>query len=396
MSACHGLPYYWVLWCPLAFWVLTLLPRPPRTVLAPASRFIHAMIPVWVGTVTLLFSGLLGFILSHRPLDSGTLILIMVTAAGIGLLLHSFDFPNPRDSGFLLRSFSCFMAGLAWASCSPAAWFAANSGNPALLLAGAACGLLPDTLDQWVARFLHRTDIHIVPDPLAPDPAMIANALATAAVDCHDSGHGINVQWYASQVGADEWQTYTVRFDNNRRRITVTQGEVSSSASLPITIATDRTVMLAIHDNPVSLGLEPDKQGRVTVRVMPWEQGWSHSLMAAAIGGLLTGCLLGWPAGLVACGAWLLHIAADQINFTGSKLLFPFTRTRYTGLQWIHPGQSVFFHVTIIWISILLLGWNWCRMISPDLPIPSPLQLVLFAGAIPLALFARMFRRCPR
>ena len=80
-----------------------------------------------------------------------------------------------------MKGITHFAVGVATASCFPVAVAAGAAGNPLYFLLGCICGLLPDTLDFKCSRFFYRCDMIVTPDPLRPDPGMIAAAVALAA-----------------------------------------------------------------------------------------------------------------------------------------------------------------------------------------------------------------------
>ena len=88
-------------------------------------------------------------------------------------------------------------------------------------------------------------------------------------------------------------------------------------------------------------------------------------------------------AGIVAGGAWTLHVLADQAGFMGSNLFYPFTRTRTPGRQ-MAEADHPWVNVVMIWLACLLVLGNLARQAeSPGLGISFP-ALLLLGGALPL------------
>ena len=397
-----GLSLACTLWCLPAFLILTRVPRPPRTALSGRDQFIQGMTPVAVSVMTLsLASALLWvlFVLRAPPMDPGlpvwfmeTGIWVILAMIGIGLLPHVFP-----SCGFIrairLESSTRLMAGLAWASCWPTAWESAQSGNPTLFLLGAVLGVLPDTLDHWIARHLHRIHIHIVPDPFAPDTHLIAESLSLALARCRDRHSRIRLQLYPGQTQTGQWRRYTLRFDNLERLLVVTHDYVTTAVPLPCAITTEQSFTLETGHAPLCLELDWIPDGRVSLRADPNQQQWSHSLVTATGFGVVAGMVWGVPAGCIAGGAYALHCIVDQLGFNGSALLFPFTRKNKTGIQFLIPSRESRFQACMIWLALLLTCWNGARIIVPDSATPSLISVLLLGGALPCAILAGFFKK---
>jgi membrane-bound metal-dependent hydrolase YbcI (DUF457 family) len=157
-------------------------------------------------------------------------------------------------------------------------------------------------------------------------------------------------------------------------------------APLECSIVTDyeATTEMDIFEGP-SFSMDPQPDGRVCVRFIPWHRQWSHSLTFAAGLALLVGGFGGLRAAGIAAGACGLHILADQLGFMGSNLFFPFTEHRQPGRQLIrsdHPTANF----AVIWFTGLLIYWNLARAAPAPLNPPSLITLLLFAGLLPLGL----------
>jgi hypothetical protein len=290
------------------------------------------------------------------------------------------------------------MAGLAWASCWPAAWESAQSGNPTLFLLGAVFSVLPDTLDHWIARHLKRIHIHIVPDPLSPDTHMIAESLVLAIARCRDGHSRIRLQLYPGQTQTGQWHRYTLRFDNLERLLVITHDHITTVVPLPCAITTDHSFTLKTGDTPLCLELDWIPDGRIRLRADPNQQQWSHSLVIAAGIGVVAGVVWGAAAGCIAGGAYALHCLVDQFGFNGAALVFPFTRKNWTGIQFLLPSRETHFQACLIWLALLLTGWNGAQIIVPDSSAPSLISVLLLGFALPYALLAwivKMNHRTP-
>jgi len=352
---CH---FVWVLWGLSCYLILTRCPRPPRTALRHLHYVLSGMASFAVPVVTVLLANILLWILLFKPtIPPEHWPLILATGFGIGLL--PFAFQNYPFTGALsLESISRYLAGLAWASCWSLSRDALGQGNPFFLLLGAACALLPDTLDHWVSRFIHRIDIHIVPDPLDPDPALVAKSLARAIARCNDSQTPIRVEVYPGQGRNRHWHQFDIRLDNVEKRIIVSHAGTSASASIPVCLTSEHGFSMVTQKSPLSLQLSPMTDGRIQVHARPWRQGWSHSLALATGLAILIGLAFGLDAGLIAGGAFVLHILMDQLGFTGVKALFPFSARRTTGLQLLTPARAGVFHFGVTLLALLVILLN--------------------------------------
>jgi len=295
-----------------------------------------------------------------------------------------------------IKPLSQFLSGIAWATCWPASFQAAAESHPAPILLGGICAILPDTLDLWIAKPFHKPDIHIVPDPEAPNPHLIAETLAHVLSQSHNTGRKCKIDCYPIPVGPNQWIPYSIHFDSARQQIDVTIhgiNPISASALVPNGFVSDTTHHIDIYAEPLSLCIEPMADGRAFLKMMPQIQQWSHSLVTALIISVLVSGIWGIATGIIAGGAYTLHLYADQWAFTGSALFWPFRKNRQPGFQWISPPQRRTMDFVLLWMASLLIFGNIIRTASPPIEGPSLLQLLLFGGATPLALFFRLRRK---
>jgi hypothetical protein len=299
-----------------------------------------------------------------------------------------------------VKGISHFSIGVALASCVPGTIAAGAQGNPLYFILGGVFGLLPDTVDFRIARYLYKHDVEVAPDPDALDPGMVARALSDAVQRAHDSARPVTVKLHTAQVGADAWQSYRVRFRRRERRVEVGVGPVVDTGQVPLSAPTDggrkagsalgcgvrlqyeAETVVDIFDGPV-FRMVPRDDGTVLVQFIPWHRQWSHSLSAVLLAGLGVGALLGATAGLVAGGALLAHVLADQLGHMGSSLLYPWSRRRIEGLKWAHSGDA-FSNIAAVWLSCLLVFWNLYRA-TPGLEPLHPVKPLAFGVLLPAA-----------
>ena len=133
-----------------------------------------------------------------------------------------------------MKGIAHFAAGVAVASCFPEAVTAGAAGNPLYFILGGVFGLLPDTLDFKFYRFFYGRDIEVIPDPLRPDPKMIADAVAGAVLGACETGKPVRLKLNTIRLGADLWQSYSVKFDIPSKRVVVAYGPVVDTGGNPV------------------------------------------------------------------------------------------------------------------------------------------------------------------
>jgi hypothetical protein len=133
-----------------------------------------------------------------------------------------------------MKGFSHFMSGVAVASFCPWAIDAALQGNPLFFVLGGACGILPDTLDFKVYRFFYDHDVYVTPDPGNLDPQYIADETARAINMAFDEKRYIRLKLVSIRLGADFWQQYIVKFDNEKNEVLVKFGPVVTTGQVTV------------------------------------------------------------------------------------------------------------------------------------------------------------------
>lgn len=314
-----------------------------------------------------------------------------------------------------MKGISHFTVGVAVASCFPAAVRAAVEGHALHFVLGGVFGLLPDTLDFKLSRFLYRHDMEVAPDPLRKDPRMIAEAVAHAVRSAYAQGRTVRLKLSTIRLGADAWQSYEVRFDTRRRAVHVSYGPAvdtggnpiegpdavpapSAKAAVPCDLRLDyrATTRVDIFDGPV-FAMEPAADGSVTPRFLPWHRSWSHSLPLAFLAGLAAAAVWDITAGAVVAAAAAAHGLLDQLGFMGSNLWFPFGKNRTGGLKRFHSGEALP-NLAAVWSACLLIFWNLYRQLPEPVPLLNPIRYVFWGLAAPAAgvLAGRRILACRR
>ncbi|MGQ9661725.1 MAG: hypothetical protein ACUVWX_05210 [Kiritimatiellia bacterium] len=274
-----------------------------------------------------------------------------------------------------MKGIAHFVAGLAAASCFPRAVSAAAEGNPLYMLLGGTFGLLPDTIDFKLIRFLYRHDIEVQPDPLHPDAKTIAAAIAEAVNRAFVSGKPVRIKLNTVHLSADEWQSYSVRFDVPRRRIEVEYGAVVDTSGHQIREAGEdgccvghasllcdikleyrATTTVDAFEGPV-FEMVPTADGRITPVLVPWHRRWTHGIMMAvwaAVCGALLGDLL---AVMIILTTTATHLLLDHAGYMGMSLFFPFRTRRVPGLKLSDSAASLP-NAAVVWAGLLIIFWN--------------------------------------
>lgn len=312
-----------------------------------------------------------------------------------------------------MKGFSHFMSGVAVASFGPWAIEAALQGNPIYFVLGGACGILPDTIDFKFYRFFYNHDVYATPDPKNLDPQYVADEVARAVNMAVDEKRYVNLKLVSVRLGADFWQQYSVKFDNEKLEVLVRFGPVVNTGQVPVegtekghpkigraklkakVIQTyDAALKVDIFDGP-TVGLKPLPNGDLDLEFLPWHREWSHSLTVGALLGLLwmagamlwagappagsfQGVFADWPGfkgvlghllqhfavawqGFVTIAAcYGVHVVEDQLGHMGSNIFYPLTKLRTPGLHWMHSGDGLP-NFLAVWISCLLVFWNLYR-----------------------------------
>ena len=311
-----------------------------------------------------------------------------------------------------MKGFSHFMGGVAAASFGPWAIEAAKDGNPIFFILGGAFGILPDTIDFKFYRFFYHHDVYAEPDPKNLDPQYVADQVAKAVALAVDEKRYVNLKLCSVRLGADFWQQYSVKFDNEKLEVLVKFGPVVNTGQVAIegtekghdkigrarikakVIQTyDAALKVDIFDGP-TIGLKPMENGDLDLEFLPWHREWSHSLpMGAflgmgvgAIAWLLSGWTMAWQCFVTIFACYGVHVVEDQLGHMGSNIFYPFSKHRTPGLQWMHSGDGLP-NFLGVWLCCLLIFWNLYRALPDPTYHFSFLHLMMVGLVIPGAVF---------
>ncbi len=300
-----------------------------------------------------------------------------------------------------MKGIGHFLTGVAVATCFPEAMRATLNDNSLIILMGGAFGLLPDTLDFRMCRYLWKHDYTHTPDLDNLDAQPIADMVAKAIDEAHDDNKTVRVKLHTLKVSANFHQTYSIKIDQEKKVVhaeigpLMTMGQVMGGGGhLPNSVPTGEeghgkmvaeAPYKADMNNPyharttVGIFSGPDfsfvpDDGQVRMDFIPWHRTWAHSPFV----GILCG-LLGWliyslfgvselgaaafttPLALTAFGVGTLafwgHTFVDQFGILGSVLFWPFSDKRSSGFKWTHAA-SVLGNITLNYCCIAIIMWN--------------------------------------
>lgn len=294
-----------------------------------------------------------------------------------------------------MKGISHFAAGIAAASFFPEAIETAAGGNPLYMLLGGFFGLLPDTLDFKFIRYFCKYDIEVAPDPVNPDPDLIADALIKGLGDAWTLRRKVCVKFHTLRLAADRWLAYRIEIDRKKQRITVQFGDIldtggntvgwrnenlKAARRMPCDLVSDYggRVDVTFLEGPTLL-LCPEKTFVRSVFIH-WHREWSHSLMMACFAAGFVIMLVDVTAGLIAASALLLHVIMDQAGFMGNNLFYPLSSCRVRGERLLRSGTGIW-NISAVWMSALLALWNSGLRHTLEI---SMFPYLLRAGLIPL------------
>jgi len=298
-----------------------------------------------------------------------------------------------------MKGLTHFIVGLSIATCFPMAVVWTVREGMLILLLGGIFGIMADTLDFRIARFLEKHDYEVDPDPDSIDPQYIAEAMANAIDEAWDNQRPVGIQFHTIKMGPDLWRRYSLRVNSEEKNITCIIGPLIgfSKNALPDSAPTENHIGVApfranvLHtyeqDNHVDILSGPDFSfvpdgDHIRIDFIPFHRRWSHSLtfpfLLFPIGFLLYGINeYGFIASFIILFAYWGHVLVDQTGVLGSNLFWPITRKRTSGLAWFHSASSVGnFYTNYIALGIAIwnvnvftpgppvIGSHWCSLLN--------------------------------
>ncbi len=299
-----------------------------------------------------------------------------------------------------MKGIGHFLTGMAVATCFPEAMRATLEENSFILLAGGAFGLLPDTLDFRICRYLWKHEYTVTPDLDNLDARPIAELVAKAVDEAADQQKTVRVKLHTLKVSANYHRTYSIRIDQENRKVIAQIGPLKTMGQtmgggghLPRSLPDVPKEQLyaeapfkAKMNNPyhakteVAIFSGPDfsfvpVDDYVRMDFIPWHRTWAHSpfvgLLCGVLGYLiyaLFGAMSGAGAaaftapmaltlfGIITLSFWG-HTFVDQFGVLGSVLFWPFSDNRSSGFKWTHAA-SVLGNITLNYCCIAIILWN--------------------------------------
>jgi membrane-bound metal-dependent hydrolase YbcI (DUF457 family) len=332
-----------------------------------------------------------------------------------------------------MKGFTHFISGIAVATFFPQAVHMASQEQSFILCLGGIFGIMPDTLDFKFARYFHKSDFEIRPNPNDLSAQKIAETVAQCIEKANRDGSS-TVQLHTMQLGANLWRSYSLGFDSVTSEVVVEIGPLVDTGQIPF-IGTepktdaqarvkvscgffqdfDKKSQISIMTGPCfEFVKRPD--GRVQIVFLPWHRTWSHSLTLGFLVSVLVGIIAYLTVGvgphpelysiprwflyplIIFCGS-LVHILEDSTGFMGNNLFYPFTKDRTTGLGFMSAAEAIP-NFLFVWTSIVCILFNldrhrWAPTNHPA-GIPSPETFWFWAFAVPVAIMAYFFLRGKR
>jgi len=300
-----------------------------------------------------------------------------------------------------MKGIGHFLTGIAVASCFPEAMRMTLEDNSLILLMGGAFGLLPDTLDFRVGRYLWPRQHVVTPDLKRLDARPVAETVARAIDEVASTGKPSLVKLNTLKVSANYHRTYSIYVDQERKVVRArigplrTMGQIMGGGghlprSLPMPDERGelewetpyKADMVNLYHAETTVGIfsgpdfafVPDGD-KVRMDFIPWHRTWAHSpflgILCGLIGLLVYG-LLGWSeagdpsaffstTSLTAFGVGTLafwgHTFVDQFGVLGSVLFWPFSSRRSGGFGWTHAA-SVLGNITLNFVCLAIVFWN--------------------------------------
>ncbi|MGB9636597.1 MAG: metal-dependent hydrolase [Thermoplasmata archaeon] len=282
-----------------------------------------------------------------------------------------------------MKGITHFLTGIAIATCFASAVEAALFEKSLIILLGGIFGILPDTLDFRLTRYLEKHTYEVDPYPDL-DPKPIAETMARAIDEAWETSKPVNVKFHTIKHDQAYWRQYFIRIDKKNKTITARIGGLIPWADEPPLPGSEpdppKTATASFkpdldyfydEETKVSILSGPDFEMRrdgnkVRLEFIPWHRRWTHSLslglLLGAIGALVFSAIYGFSTmslvvfGIITGGFWG-HVIVDFFGLMGSNLFPPFTKKRIKGLGLCRSSDALpnfFTNYTLL----LIIIWN--------------------------------------
>jgi len=279
-----------------------------------------------------------------------------------------------------MKGLSHFIMGLAIATCFATAVRATVMEGSLILLLGGIFGVLADTIDFRVAKYMEKQDYEVDPDPENFDPQVVAQTMADAINQAYVEQRTIKIQFHTMKMSADLWRRYSIQIDTYAKEIRCKLGPIVTTGKSEIPGTTPppeagtgiaRLVPEVIHtyeaDTHVDIFSGSDfafvpEGDKIRIDFIPFHRQWSHSftfpLLLFPIGFLIYGLNeMGYTASLIILFAYWGHVMLDQTGMLGSNLFPPFTHKRSQGMM-LTRAMNSFGNFAVNYTNIMIMVWN--------------------------------------
>ncbi len=317
-----------------------------------------------------------------------------------------------------MKGLTHFMSGAAVASFFfPAVQMAGadriGGANSFILCLGGLFGIMPDTMDFKMGQFFTKAEHEIDPDPMDPDPQMMAEGLGKALDEAYETGKTVKAQMYPMRLGADLWRQYVVKFDGKTNEVVIVINEIVTTSQVPIlgseppkgkrvgrykikgefNITHGRPSVVDIMSGPM-YGFRKNAQGKMEIEFLPWHRTWSHSYVLGAmlavpvwlIASLAAGWQIGWLYGLIAFLGFSVHLTEDLTGHMGGSLLWPLVKPRCNGLN-LFKASNPHANFSVDYTAAVLILFNLNRFAPTPVFTLSAFQYFLYALVLPLGFY---------
>ncbi len=250
-----------------------------------------------------------------------------------------------------------FLLGVTVASYFPATWDAAMHGAPWLLLLGGLSAVAPDWLSGLCARSPTPPDMSFTPDPCAPSPDAVADALVTALYTSQIRGTTLLLQFNSVATAPAQWWQYRITLcaRDGCVRVSTNDGthDIERIVSVPFH-APPPSCLSVEADRPATLSVAPRRDGALELSQCSHEPAtWSHSLCCAVALSLIAAVIAAPTAAGVMFAAYVAHMLVDQL---GHEPCVWWLRP-VPGLRWLpRPGAALDAWVLILCSALAVAG----------------------------------------
>jgi hypothetical protein len=210
-----------------------------------------------------------------------------------------------------MRSTTQLLVGMATAG------VVAGPREPAALILGAVAGVLPDAIDEWIRWVFRQPDILVTPDPLHPQPEVIASGLRAALARVRGADRTCVARFHPIPDNRTGCVPYRLDWDPRRRFVAVLPSSGKPVAvepgapvdATPSALVPLHPLPLEVADAPVDLQLTP-RNRRVECRDLTSVADYGHSL-ATGIPLVAIASCISLRAGAATAVAWIVHLLLE-------------------------------------------------------------------------------------